>query len=55
MAQWLGSRLSGSDLEMVLARDFSSMARWLGSTSAHEDKIKKYNPTIFFFFFFFEF
>uniref|UniRef100_A0A2N9F463 Uncharacterized protein n=1 Tax=Fagus sylvatica TaxID=28930 RepID=A0A2N9F463_FAGSY len=30
-AQWL----RGSDLEMVLARDLSSVARWLGSISAH--------------------
>uniref|UniRef100_A0A2N9HMN1 Uncharacterized protein n=1 Tax=Fagus sylvatica TaxID=28930 RepID=A0A2N9HMN1_FAGSY len=36
-AQWL----RGSDLEMVLARDLSSMARWLGSISAHENRIKK--------------
>uniref|UniRef100_A0A2N9F4Y3 Uncharacterized protein n=1 Tax=Fagus sylvatica TaxID=28930 RepID=A0A2N9F4Y3_FAGSY len=43
MAQWLGSRLSDSrllDLEMVLARDLSSVARWFGSISAH-DRIKK--------------
>uniref|UniRef100_A0A2N9HPF1 Ion transport domain-containing protein n=1 Tax=Fagus sylvatica TaxID=28930 RepID=A0A2N9HPF1_FAGSY len=36
-AQWL----RGSDLEMVLARDLSSVARWLGSISAHENRIKK--------------
>jgi hypothetical protein len=39
-AQWL----RGSDLEMVLARDLSSVARWLGSISAHENRIKIY-PT----------
>ena len=42
--QWL----KGSDLEMVLARDLSSVALWLGSISAHEDKIKKVYPTFFF-------
>ena len=45
-AQWL----RGSDLEMVLARDLSSVARWLGSISAHENRIKKVYPTFFFFF-----
>jgi hypothetical protein len=40
---------------MVLARDLSSVAQWLGSISAHEDKIKKYIPQMFFFFFFFFF
>jgi hypothetical protein len=46
-AQWLGDL----DLEMVLARDLSSMARWLGSISAHENRIKKKRvyPTFFFF------
>jgi hypothetical protein len=43
-AQWL----KGSDLEMVLARDLSSVARWLGLISAHEDKRKKVYPTFFF-------
>ena len=43
-AQWL-KRL---DLEIVLARDLSSVGRWLGSISAHEDKIKKVYPTFFF-------
>ena len=47
MARWLGSRLRGWDLEMVLARDLSSVARWLGSILAHEDKIKKYIPHFF--------
>jgi hypothetical protein len=42
--QWL----RGSDLEMVLARDLSSMARWLGSISAHQNIY----PTNGFFFFF---
>ena len=31
-AQWL----RGSDLEMVLAQDLNSVARWLGSISAHQ-------------------
>ena len=35
---------------MVLAWDLSSVAQWLGSISAHEDKIKKYIPEMFFFF-----
>ena len=48
-AQWV----RGSDLKTVLARDFSSVARWLSSISAH--KIKKVYPTIFFFFLNFEF
>ena len=47
-AQWL----RGSDLQTVLTRDFSSVARWLGLISAHEDKIKKVYPTFFFIFFF---
>jgi hypothetical protein len=49
MARWLRSWLRGSDLEMGLARDLSSVAQWLGSISAHEDKIKKYIPHFFFF------
>jgi hypothetical protein len=51
MAQWL----IGSDLEMVLARDLSTVARWLGSISTHEDKIKikKISHKCFLFFFFF--
>jgi hypothetical protein len=37
-AQWL----RGSDLEMDLAWDLSSVARWLGSILTHEDyTIKK--------------
>jgi hypothetical protein len=44
-AQWL----RGSDLEMVLARDLNSVARWLGLISAHENRIKKVYPTFFFF------
>jgi hypothetical protein len=51
MAQIVAQWLRGSDLEMVLARDLSSMARWLGSISAHENRIKKYIPHVFFFFF----
>jgi hypothetical protein len=43
--QWL----KGSDLEMVLAWDLSLVARWLGSISAHENRIKKVYPTFFFF------
>jgi hypothetical protein len=49
MAQIAAQWLRGSDLEMVLARDLSSMARWLGSISAHENRIKKYIPHFFFF------
>jgi hypothetical protein len=59
--QWL----RGSDLETVLARDLSLVARWLGSISAHENRIKKVYPIfffllvnanfLFFFFFFFSF
>jgi hypothetical protein len=45
--QWL----RGSDLETVLTRDLSSVALWLGLILAHEDKIKKVYPTLFFFFF----
>uniref|UniRef100_A0A2N9EUL7 Aminotransferase class I/classII large domain-containing protein n=1 Tax=Fagus sylvatica TaxID=28930 RepID=A0A2N9EUL7_FAGSY len=41
MAQITTQWLRGSDLEMVLARDLSSVARWLGSISAHEDRIKQ--------------
>ena len=48
MAQWLGSQLIGSDLEMVLAWDLNSVAQWLGSISAHENRIKKVYPTFFF-------
>uniref|UniRef100_A0A2N9F4Z8 Uncharacterized protein n=1 Tax=Fagus sylvatica TaxID=28930 RepID=A0A2N9F4Z8_FAGSY len=39
-AQWL----RGSDLEMILARDLNSVAQWLGSNLAHENRIKIY-PT----------
>ena len=49
MAQITTQWLRGSDLEMVLARDLSSVARWLGSISAHENRIKKVYPTFFFF------
>uniref|UniRef100_A0A2N9EPR2 Uncharacterized protein n=1 Tax=Fagus sylvatica TaxID=28930 RepID=A0A2N9EPR2_FAGSY len=35
MAQIVTQWLRGSDLEMVLARDLNSVARWLGSISAH--------------------
>jgi hypothetical protein len=48
MAQWLESWLRGSDLKMVLARDLNSVARWLGSISAHENRIKKSISHIFF-------
>jgi hypothetical protein len=48
IATWL----RGLDLEMVLAWDLSSVAQWLSSISAHEDRIKIY-PTNFFFFYFF--
>jgi hypothetical protein len=41
MAQIMTQWLRGSDLEMVLAQDLSSVARWLGSISAHEDRIKQ--------------
>uniref|UniRef100_A0A2N9J3X1 Uncharacterized protein n=1 Tax=Fagus sylvatica TaxID=28930 RepID=A0A2N9J3X1_FAGSY len=37
MAQITAQWLKGSDLEMVLARDLSSVARWLGSISAHQN------------------
>jgi hypothetical protein len=47
--QWL----RGSDLQMVLAQDLSSVAHWLGSISALENRIKQLSH--FFFFFFFEF
>ena len=42
---------------MVLARDLSTVARWLGSISTHEDKIKikKYPTNVSFFFSFFFF
>jgi hypothetical protein len=55
MAQWLGSRLRGSNLEMVLAQDLSSVARWLGSVSAHQNIYPINGSFFFFFFFFFEF
>jgi hypothetical protein len=51
MARWLESQLIGSDLEMVLAQDLSSMARWLGSISALEDKKNIYPTNVFFFFY----
>ena len=35
MARIVTQWLKGSDLEMVLARDLSSVGRWLGSISAH--------------------
>ena len=35
MAQIRAQWLRGSDLEMVLARDLSSVVRWLGSISAY--------------------
>jgi hypothetical protein len=48
-AQWL----RGLDLEMVLARDLSSVARWFGSISAHENiyPTNGFPPPFFFFFF----
>ena len=49
VAQWL----RGLDLEMVLTRDLSLVAQWLGSILAHEDKIKKIYPTNIIIFFFF--
>ena len=49
---WLVSRLDGLDLEMVLARDLSSVTQWLSSILAHEDRIKIYPTNVFFFFFF---
>ena len=52
MARWHGSRLKGSDLKMVLSRDLSSVARWLGSISAHQ---KIYIPQMVFSSFFFLF
>uniref|UniRef100_A0A2N9II97 Uncharacterized protein n=1 Tax=Fagus sylvatica TaxID=28930 RepID=A0A2N9II97_FAGSY len=37
MARIITQWLRGSDLEMVLIRDLSSVARWLGSISAHQN------------------
>ena len=51
MAQITTQWLRGSDLEMVLARDLNSVARWLGSILAHEDRIKQLSHKSFFFFF----
>ena len=48
--QWL----RGSDLEMVLTWDLNSVARWLGSISAHQN-IYPTNGSPFFFFFFLNF
>ena len=45
--QWL----RGSDLETVLDRDLSSMVRWLGSISAHKNRIKQLSHFFFLFFF----
>jgi hypothetical protein len=47
------SWLSGSEARILtdLARDLSSVAQRLNSISAHEDRIKKLYPQIFFFFF----
>jgi hypothetical protein len=52
MAQIAAQWLRGSDLEMVLARDLSSVVQWLGSISAHENRIKKKSHKRFSFFFF---
>ncbi len=55
MPRIAGQWLRGSNLDLVLAQDLSLVAQWLGSISAHEDKIKKYIPEMFFFFFFLKF
>ena len=39
---------------MVLARDLSAVAQWLGSILTHEEKNQKIYPTNVFFFFNFE-
>ena len=51
MARITDQWLRGLDLEMVLAWDLSSVAQWLSSISAHENRIKKVYPTFFFLFF----